>query len=67
MQTEIDIDSGMPEDELHNDTKSWLQSLGVTYTKLSEILAAGPCPKVRYRIILNYRIDSKKTATSYNM
>lgn len=42
----MDVDTGAPKDELHNDTINWLKTLGVEYTKLSEILAAGPCPKV---------------------
>lgn len=42
----MDLDTGAPKDELHPETISWCKSLGVEYTKLSEILAAGPCPKV---------------------
>lgn len=42
----MDADSGAPKDELHPETLVWLKTLGVEYTKLSEVLAAGPCPKV---------------------
>lgn len=42
----MNADSGEPEDELHSDTKKWLQTLDTNYTKLTEILGAGPCPKV---------------------
>lgn len=42
----MDLDSGAPKDELHPETIAWCKSLGVEYTKLTEILAAGPCPKV---------------------
>lgn len=44
----MDADTGAPTDGLHPETKTWLKSLGVEYTKLTEILAAGPCPKVSY-------------------
>lgn len=46
-QTEMDPDTGAPKDELHPETVSWLKTLGLGYTKLQEILAAGPCPKVK--------------------
>lgn len=42
----MDLESGAPKDELNSETIAWCKSLGVEYTKLSEILAAGPCPKV---------------------
>lgn len=42
----MDFDTGAPKDELHPETIAWCKSLGVQHTKLSEILAAGPCPKV---------------------
>lgn len=47
MQTDMDLDSGAPKDELHLETIEWLKTHGLEYTKLSEVLAAGPCPKVR--------------------
>lgn len=46
LKTEMDADSGAPLDELHHETKAWIKSLGLNYTKLSEIIKAGPCPKV---------------------
>lgn len=42
----MDPDTGAPKDELHPEALNWMKSLGLEYTKLSEILAAGPCPKV---------------------
>lgn len=46
-QTEMEPETGEPKDELLKETINWLKTLGLDYTKLSEILAAGPCPKVR--------------------
>lgn len=45
-QTEMDLETGAPKDELAPETLSWFKTLGVEYKKLSEVLAAGPCPKV---------------------
>jgi long-chain-fatty-acid--CoA ligase ACSBG len=42
LKTEMDPDTGAPKDELQKDTVKWLESLGLKYTKLSEVLAAGP-------------------------
>lgn len=33
-------------DLLRHETIVWLKGLGVFYTTLSEVIAAGPCPKV---------------------
>ncbi|GAB0089193.1 Very long-chain-fatty-acid--CoA ligase bubblegum [Sergentomyia squamirostris] len=46
LKTEMDVDSGAPMDELHHETLAWLKILGLDYTKLSQIHAAGPCSKV---------------------
>lgn len=46
LQTLVDNETGEPKDELQQETINWLANLDVKYTKLSEILAAGPCPKV---------------------
>lgn len=43
----MDPDTGAPKDELQAETVAWIKSLGVEYNKLSEVIAAGPCPKVR--------------------
>lgn len=43
----MDLDTGAPTDELHADTLAWFKSLGVSYKLLTEVIAAGPCPKVR--------------------
>lgn len=48
LQTEMNLESGEPRDELHSDTLSWFKTLGVDYKTLAEVIAAGPCPKVNY-------------------
>lgn len=42
----MDIESGSPKDGLHPEALAWMKTIGVDYKNLSEILAAGPCPKV---------------------
>lgn len=42
----MDLESGEPKDDLHPDTLQWFKSLGVDYKLLTEVIAAGPCPKV---------------------
>lgn len=42
----MDPNTGAPKDELLDETKAWLSGLGVHYKTLSEIINAGPCPKV---------------------
>jgi len=42
----MDPDTGAPQDKLHPEALQWLESLGVQYNTLSEIIEAGPCPKV---------------------
>lgn len=42
LKTEMNMETGAYWDELHVDTLEWLKSLGLNYTKLSEILEAGP-------------------------
>lgn len=46
LKTEMNVETGEPKDELQAQTREWLRTLGVEYTKLSEVLAAGPCPEV---------------------
>lgn len=46
LKTEMDPDTGAPKDELQTETIKWIDSLGLKYTKLTEILAAGPDKKV---------------------
>ncbi|XP_055539214.1 very long-chain-fatty-acid--CoA ligase bubblegum [Wyeomyia smithii] len=46
LKTNINVDSGEPKDDLTPETIAWCKELGVEYTKLSQIIAAGPCPKV---------------------
>lgn len=48
LRTVLDVETGEPTDELMPETKRWMKGLGVEYTKLSEVLAAGPCKKVSY-------------------
>ncbi len=42
LKTAMEKESGAPRDELSSETVKWLDTLGLKYTKLSEILAAGP-------------------------
>lgn len=46
LKTQMSHETGAPLDELAMETKKWLEPLGVEYTKLSEILEAGPDPIV---------------------
>lgn len=42
----MDPDTGTPQDELCVETKKWMKEIGLNYTTLSEVIAAGPCPRV---------------------
>lgn len=42
LKTQMQAETGAPLDELSQETVNWLQGLNLKYTKLSEILAAGP-------------------------
>lgn len=46
LKTQMNLDSGEPKDELESETVAWLKGFGVDYTTMSQIHAAGPCPKV---------------------
>lgn len=46
LKTQMNLDSGEPKDELAPETVAWVKGLGVEHTKLTQIMAAGPCPKV---------------------
>lgn len=46
LKTQMNLDTGAPKDELTPETIAALKEFGVEYSKLSEIHAAGPCPKV---------------------
>ncbi|KAH8410207.1 hypothetical protein KR009_008325 [Drosophila setifemur] len=46
IKTELDKDTGEPLDELSHEAGVWMKSLGVEHKTVSDILAAGPCPKV---------------------
>lgn len=45
LKTEVDSE-GAPRDELSLETIKWLEGMDLKYQKLSEILAAGPDPKI---------------------
>lgn len=45
LKTEMDSE-GAPKDELASETLRWMQELGLSHTKLSEVMSAGPEPKV---------------------
>uniref|UniRef100_A0A2M4A0Z1 long-chain-fatty-acid--CoA ligase n=1 Tax=Anopheles triannulatus TaxID=58253 RepID=A0A2M4A0Z1_9DIPT len=46
LKTQMNLDTGAPKDELTPETIAALKEFGAEYSKLSEIHAAGPCPKV---------------------
>lgn len=46
LKTQMNLDSGAPKDELTPETIAALKEFGAEYTTLSEVHAAGPCPKV---------------------
>ncbi|XP_011212254.2 very long-chain-fatty-acid--CoA ligase bubblegum [Bactrocera dorsalis] len=46
IKTEMDRETGAPLDDLTHESLTWVKSLGVEHKTLSEILKAGPCPKV---------------------
>ncbi|XP_053674824.1 very long-chain-fatty-acid--CoA ligase bubblegum [Anopheles nili] len=46
LKTQMNLDTGAPKDELTPETITALKEIGLEYGKLSEIHAAGPCPKV---------------------
>lgn len=62
----MDAESGAPKDELAADTLSWFKTLGVDYKKLSQVIAAGPCPKVNLYInnISNIDLDDSGLSTT---
>lgn len=45
-QTEIDSKTEIPTNALTTEAQNWINSLGVNYKTVDEILEAGPCPKV---------------------
>lgn len=45
-QTEVDRETGAPLDDLTHESSEWMKSLGVEHKTLTDILNAGPCPKV---------------------
>lgn len=47
IKTDMDPDTGAPRDSLRPDTMKWLREMGLEYTRLSEVLKAGPDSKVR--------------------
>lgn len=59
----MDLTTGDPKDELAPETLSWFKTLGVEYKKLSEVLAAGPEPKVQTN---EFRFKTKLRASFFN-
>jgi len=47
LKTDMDPETGAPRDSLHPETLKWMRELDLEYTKLSEVLKAGPDPKVQ--------------------
>ncbi|XP_017854266.2 very long-chain-fatty-acid--CoA ligase bubblegum [Drosophila busckii] len=46
IKTEMDRETGAPLDELTHESMMWMKTLGVEHKTLTDILNAGPCPKV---------------------
>ncbi|KAL5293043.1 ACSBG1.2 family protein [Megaselia abdita] len=46
IKTHFDVETGRPVDDLLPQAVEWMRSLNLKYTKLSEIIKAGPCPVV---------------------
>lgn len=46
LKTDMDPDTGAPRDSLHPETLKLMRDLGLEYTRLSEVLKAGPDAKV---------------------
>ncbi|CAM6031550.1 unnamed protein product, partial [Sphagnum compactum] len=44
LKTEVNSETGEPLDGLKPEVRAWLKNLGLEYTKLSEVIAAGPDP-----------------------
>lgn len=42
----MDKETGAPLDELNHESLIWIKSLDLEYKTVSDILEAGPCPKV---------------------
>lgn len=42
----MDRETGAPLDDLTHESSEWMKSLGVEHKTLTDILNAGPCPKV---------------------
>lgn len=59
----MDPETGAPLDELHHETLAFVKTLGLNYKTLSEIIKAGPCPKVK-KAIEEGIVRANKHATS---
>lgn len=62
IKTELDPD-GEPLDKLHPEVLQLTKKLGLEYTTLSDILAAGPCPKI-WKAVEDGIIRANKQAIS---
>lgn len=58
----MDKETGAPLDELSHESLTWMKSLDVSHKTLSDILNAGPCPKVNKAIE-----DAIKRANKYSI
>lgn len=57
-------DSGIPLDDLAEETLKWMKQLGLSYTKLSEILDNGPDPTVLQAIQAGIERANKKSVSN---
>lgn len=46
LKTDVDVNTGTPLDALTNEVKAWLKQLGCPATTVTEVLKAGPDPKL---------------------
>jgi long-chain-fatty-acid--CoA ligase ACSBG len=64
LKTEVSDGDATPLDTLASETLRWLQGMNLSYTKLSEILAAGPDPTVMKAIEDAIARANKNTASN---
>lgn len=64
LKTQMSSDSGIPLDDLAEETLKWMQQLGLSYTKLSEILDNGPDPTVLQAIHAGIERANKKAVSN---
>lgn len=67
LKTQMSPESGIPHDELAEETLKWMRELGLSFTKLSEILDNGPDPTVLQAIHKGIERANKKSISNAQM